>query len=350
MGFEGASGFHPPASAGGGGTLTGANNGLHLLGTVVQLGGPLIIPTVVTATVANSFDLQDSFGSFLKTRNVRGNFSIADSGGNVYDGISFNIYSFLSTANSYIASNTVVNFGSLNVYTNAVDAWNFGDNATYLLTTQTFNAGRHNNFFNTVNVSVFGNTNTIGTSTDLTIIGYSNTISGFTDYVILGNNNNNVVVDAAGNFGIGTYVPAAKLHVVGVDVSGVNLRLEPIVGIKEDTTGATIPTTDATPNVTLQTIAIPNNSVLTIKTNVQAIKTAGVGVGTIFSGGSFERIAVYQNIGGVVTISGAVQTSFTGSAIAGLDSTLIISGTDVLVAVTGVAADDITWTCITRTY
>lgn len=151
------------------------------------------------------------------------------------------------------------------------------------------------------------------------------------------------------NVGIGVDA-LARLHNFGVSSTGINQRLEPITGVTEDVTGGTVSTTDATVNVTLQIISIPLNTSVIIKTVVKAIKTGGTGTGTVGQSCGFERIATYQNISGVVTISGIVQTSYTGLSIAGLDSTLIISGTNVLVAVTGVVDDNITWTCITRTY
>ena len=153
-----------------------------------------------------------------------------------------------------------------------------------------------------------------------------------------------------GNFGIGTTVPTSKLHVFGLDATNlINQRLEPVVGVTEDVSGATVATVNATVT-TLQTIAIPLNTVVTIKTNVKARKTAGGGVGIIGQGCGYERIATYQNIAGVVTIAGAVQASYTGEAIGAFDATLTISGTNVLVRVTGAAADNVTWTNITRVY
>lgn len=62
MGYGGADGFHTGSGGGGGGTVTGADNGLSLSGTVVQLGGALIQPTVITALGANTFDILTSYG------------------------------------------------------------------------------------------------------------------------------------------------------------------------------------------------------------------------------------------------------------------------------------------------
>jgi len=151
----------------------------------------------------------------------------------------------------------------------------------------------------------------------------------------------------AGDFAVGVIAPLARFHNFGVNASGINQRLEPIAGVIEDVSGATINTTDAT-ITTLQTIAIPTDTVYMIEARITCRKTAGAGVGTIGNGNGYIRVACYANIGGVVTISGVVQSSFTGEGIGAFNATLTISGTNVLVRVTGAANDDVTWNTITR--
>ncbi len=146
-----------------------------------------------------------------------------------------------------------------------------------------------------------------------------------------------------------TYSAQARLHVFGLNSGGLNQRLEPVTGVTEDLNGSTVTTSDAT-LTTLQTIAIPTDTVVTIKTNIKARKTAGAGTGTLGQGCGYERIATYQNIAGVVTIAGVVQSSYTGEAITAFDVALNISGTNVLIQVTGAAADNVTWSSITRIY
>ncbi len=154
-------------------------------------------------------------------------------------------------------------------------------------------------------------------------------------------------ISKEGNIGVGVDVPLARFHNFGVNSTGVNQRLEPISGVIEDVIGATVNTTDAT-LTTLQTISIPNDTIYMIEARITCRKTAGVGAGTIGDGNGYIRTACYANIGGVVTLSGVVQTSFTGEAIVGFDANLIISGTNVLVSVTGALNDSVTWNTITR--
>lgn len=175
-------------------TITAANNGLSLIGTTAKLGGILIQPTIVGADSTNFFDLQDDYGSFIKTRDIDSNFSIADFGGNAFVGTNTNIFSYLSTGNTYTNSNIVVNFGSIGAYDNAVDTWNFGDNSIYTNTTQSFVLGRANDIYDSANISVFGNGNVVGFSTDVVVVGHSNAIVDSYQFYI-GNSNKNLTVD-----------------------------------------------------------------------------------------------------------------------------------------------------------
>lgn len=195
----------------------------------------------------------------------------------------------------------------------------------------------------------FGSYNSISGSTNLSVFGSGNTITD-SNKLYIGNNNNNIVVDGiTGDVGIGVVNPLAKFHNFGVNASGVNQTLEPVLNVTEKVSGNTVNTTDATVT-TIQTIAIPTDKVLMIETRVTARKTAGAGVGTVNDGNGYVRTATFANIAGVVTLSGAVQTSYTGEGIAAFNVTLVISGTDVLIRVTGAANDDVTWNSITRTY
>lgn len=340
MGFEGASGFHPPTGGGGGGGLTGANSGLHLFGTIVQLGGPLIIPTTVTADSINFFDLQDAFGSFIKTRDADANFSIADFGGNIITPGAQNIHSYLSNGNSYDATtDTVVNFGSSGIYVNAVNTWNFGDS---------------NSFTDTVDVSVFGNSNLIDTSNNVKVIGDSNNISGENDKFIIGNIDKNLTVDGInGNVYIGIRSGAAKLYVLGIDaLTEVCLRLEPITGTTEDTTGQQLTTVDgAGPPATntLQTIPIPLNTVVLLECYITCRKTAGAGLGAVGAGNAYVRTVKAQNIAGVVTI-GVIQSSFTSEVVATNNATFDVLGTNVRVRINGSTNNTFNWNVITKNY
>lgn len=119
----------------------------------------------------------------------------------------------------------------------------------------------------------------------------------------------------------------------------------------ENKSGATITTTDAAvpAAVTLQTISIPNNTVVMIECYITCRKTAGVGAGAVGDGNSYIRTVKAQNIAGVVTI-GTIQTSFTSEAIATNVATFDVSGTDVRVRVTGSVDNTFNWNVVTNKY
>lgn len=150
------------------------------------------------------------------------------------------------------------------------------------------------------------------------------------------------------NVGIGV-AAIGKLHVLGVGSTSVNQRLEPVSGVTEDTTGNTVNTTDATANVTAQTIATTSGSVISLESTIVYRKTGGVGVGSVGDGTTIKLNSSVKNVGGTLTLD-TVQNTYTGTtnAIAGVSATYTISGTNVLVSVTGVVNDNITWNVITK--
>ncbi len=153
-----------------------------------------------------------------------------------------------------------------------------------------------------------------------------------------------------GNVGNGIVAPVAKFHNFGVDATTiVNQRLEPVTNVTEDTTGNTINTTDATANVMLQTIAVPTNKVLSIESTIVYRKTNGAGVGIIGDGTTIKLNSSVKNVAGTLTLD-TIQNTYTGTvnAVVGASATYTISGTNVLVSVTGVVNDNITWDVITK--
>jgi hypothetical protein len=153
-----------------------------------------------------------------------------------------------------------------------------------------------------------------------------------------------------GDIGVSKNAMSARLHVFGVDaVNNINQRLEPVTNVTEDTTGNTVVTTDSTANVTAQTIAIPTNKVVSLESTIVYRKTAGAGVGVIGDGTLIKLNSSVKNIAGVLTLD-IVQNTYSGitNAIAGVSANYIVSGTNILVAVTGVLNDDITWNVITK--
>jgi hypothetical protein len=105
---------------------------------------------------------------------------------------------------------------------------------------------------------------------------------------------------------------------------------------------ATVNTTDANPT-TLQTIAIPTNSAILIESRINSIKTGGTGTGTTGGTNSYIRVAKVKNVGGTVTL-GTISSSYTNEDIAPFNATFVVSGTNVIVQVTGAASDNVTWT------
>jgi len=163
--------------------------------------------------------------------------------------------------------------------------------------------------------------------------------------------NETMRINTAGNVGIGVITPTAKIHVQGIDATTlINQRLEPVAGVTEDTNGATISTINNT-ITTIQTIAIPLDTVLLIVCNFTSRLTivSGGGLGIVGDGNGYMRTVKAKNVGGVVTI-GAVQSDFTSEDNVAYDVNLTVSGTDVLARVTGDNANTVTWNVITKTY
>ena len=155
--------------------------------------------------------------------------------------------------------------------------------------------------------------------------------------------------------GVNTLIVNNDFGSVGFGVNGVSLyvsgnqRLEPVANVTEDITGATVNTTDATVTP-LQTIAIPIDTVMMIESYVTCRKTAGAGVGTIGDGNGYIRTVMVKNVAGIVTIVILTQSSFTVEDIPLFNTTFSVSGTNVILNVTGSLNNDVTWNSITKKY
>lgn len=150
--------------------------------------------------------------------------------------------------------------------------------------------------------------------------------------------------------GFGTGVPIAKMHLLHL------ISTDPVMRLEVDTTGANIfsqtymakvSTTNATVT-TLFTFAIPTDQCQFIKLRVHARRTGGAsGTGTSGQGAWFRLEAGYNNIGGTVTLIGATPEKSSNVMAAGAsaawDANLTISGTDVLLEVTGAASMNVAW-------
>lgn len=241
--------------------------------------------------------------------------------------------------------------GIFNYLTDTTYTYNFGEGNTLNLANSVSNFGSYNNITSSNSIVNVGNSNSISSINDAVVIGLNN-INALSNEILIAQNDFGIRIDINGNVGIGVpYTDSinARSHIKGIDaVNSVNQRLEPFDGVYEDTTGATIPTTNATVTP-LETIPIPTDTVVMIESYVTCRKTAGIGVGAIGAGNGYIRTVRATNIGGVVSI-GVVQSSFTSEQITQFNATFAVSGTNVVVNVTGALNDDVTWNSITKKY
>lgn len=100
-------------------------------------------------------------------------------------------------------------------------------------------------------------------------------------------------------------------------------------------------TTNATP-ATLHTFAISASNTVIISVTVIARRTGG-SAGTADDGAAYYKRAAYTTKAGTVTLLGTAMDSVDREDVAGWDCTLTISGTNVIVQVTGAANTNITW-------
>jgi hypothetical protein len=94
---------------------------------------------------------------------------------------------------------------------------------------------------------------------------------------------------------------------------------------------------------------VPTDKVISIESTIVYRKTSGAGVGTTGDGTTIKLNSSVKNVAGTLTLD-TVQNTYTGTtnAIAGVSATYTISGTNILVSVTGVVNDNITWNVITK--
>lgn len=214
-------------SQGGGGSITGAFNGLSVSGTNIILGGALTMPTTIDALGSNTFSINDQAGLMFKTRDALGNFFFNNIGGTgTLVGSSQYIFSYLGDGgNVFTDSLIVINFGGANNFTQAVDFWNFGDYTQANISSSIFNIGRFNHFDNVSSTTVMGYSNDLNAVYSSTILGSGNTYSGLNQKFILGNNNNNLIIDGVtgilnSNATYNNTSFAPLNNIVGVDMNG----------------------------------------------------------------------------------------------------------------------------------
>jgi len=141
----------------------------------------------------------------------------------------------------------------------------------------------------------------------------------------------------------GSYITALTGDVTASGPGSVAATIATVAGSSVST--ATANTTDATVT-TLQTIATSSNSILGIEVKVAARRTGGT-AGSANDSAYYVLHGMAKNNAGTVTISTVVADEFEDQA--GWNADLVVSGTNVLVRVTGALNNNISWKASTQT-
>lgn len=140
-------------------------------------------------------------------------------------------------------------------------------------------------------------------------------------------------------------VPDARLHVFETTLGDEVFRIQTaeVTGLdpREQVFQNVVRTTDATVT-TLHTIAITSNRTYHIEARIQARRTGGT-AGTADDGAGYIIEGTYKTAAGTVTLIGALTVVHVAEDQPAWDATLTISGTNVLVRVTGAANNNVTW-------
>lgn len=89
---------------------------------------------------------------------------------------------------------------------------------------------------------------------------------------------------------------------------------------------------------TIQTIPIPDDTVCLIEAQVVGLRADADGCS-----GYLHRAVIYREGGGAATIQGSVDSTLTRETVAAWDSTIQVSGNNVLVVVRGAAGQTVSW-------
>lgn len=166
------------------------------------------------------------------------------------------------------------------------------------------------------------------------------------DLAMLIDENSRIRIDKNNNA-----VASARLHIVEQTLGSEVHRIETVAtndDVAEKVFQGRAATTDATAT-TILTLATITDSVKMIEVKVAARRTGGTG-GTAGDGAGYARVATFKNIAGTVSQIGSTQDNATHENQAGWDISFSISGTNVLVQVTGAADNNITWHATARVY
>jgi hypothetical protein len=110
-------------------------------------------------------------------------------------------------------------------------------------------------------------------------------------------------------------------------------------------TNYTTTTTTNAAQTTILTIATTSNTSIMVTTNLTCFCSAGTHIG---KGRSFQTISNATNNAGTVTIDQVVANASTGATITATTISHAVSGTDVIVRVTGINADTFLWSGTTQ--
>jgi hypothetical protein len=86
-----------------------------------------------------------------------------------------------------------------------------------------------------------------------------------------------------------------------------------------------------------------------IEARVIARRTGGT-AGTAEDAAGYNMFGTYKNTAGTVALIGTVLAGYTAESQAAWNATLVISGSTVIVQVTGALNNNITWHCTARVY
>ena len=197
-----------------------------------------------------------------------------------------------------------------------------------------------------------GTENVIGAGVVFTLIGGSGNIiqPGSSNNNVMGDYNN---VSGNNNFVQGTnnLVNGSNLTLLGasnttlegnniIQIGGTNSTV--VLGSTSSTSFSTfdVSTSDATvTNIASFGVSIPQDNVSWYEAYITGVQSDG-------SNGYGSRVyAVVKNDGGVVSLVNKTDVIEKTDWIIGVTSDIVVSGTDVLVQVTGLAATDINWIC-----
>lgn len=138
----------------------------------------------------------------------------------------------------------------------------------------------------------------------------------------------------------GTYGDSTHVGRITVDDRGRVTAASSVAIAGANTLSGTVATTDATPT-TLATVPVATNTTAVITATVVARRTGGVS-GTTGDGAGYSLWIVAKNIAGTVTIIAQGKT-FSGEDQPAWDAGGVASSTNIVVQVTGAAANNISW-------